>query len=196
MHSRRISETTLWLLCACLGSRMEILMRPNIIRKLDSSCTPPRFGKQSRHFIWSQWSWGWPDCYPLGSHSLVLHFSALWIHLDNRKLCFTEVAVHWENTPAVALGMSFLSHTSLPCSGNLAWYWISYEGHGSKISMGSENLHHQDNITSELRPSLSEAVRNEACLGTRSESNISSLHLLSFSAGLIELLFYVTHLII
>ena len=28
VHSRRISETNIWLLCACLGSGMEILMRP------------------------------------------------------------------------------------------------------------------------------------------------------------------------
>lgn len=40
VHSRRISETSIWLLCACLGSRMEILMRPaQTIRKLIAALT-------------------------------------------------------------------------------------------------------------------------------------------------------------
>lgn len=39
-HSRRISETNIWLLCACLGSGMAILMRPaQTIRKLIAALT-------------------------------------------------------------------------------------------------------------------------------------------------------------
>ena len=143
------------LTCLCSWAQQDgISDNPTDYRE-NGRCTQHIFGKQSNRFIFDLNRAGDNWCLSAGvSESGLPLFSGPWMHLDCilRKDSFIREPQSVGKTfPRQPLGQLFYITLHFHSQMESAWHWISSMGSGSKISMGSENVYHQDNITSELR---------------------------------------------
>lgn len=165
------SEAHTGFLCSWECSRLGMLLRPAQTVREWSACTTI-FGNKATILYLISVELGITDAYLLGSHRVVYHYS--------RGTQFTST-ISWEKAYSTenqsqSIGKT-LSWEPWGHLFHLTLHFQSQMGLGSEISMGSENVYHQDNVTSELRRSLGERQTEMKAACEKSKSSISSHHL-------------------